>query len=311
MKPHCSVLSRPGSAHLVRAVVVLGLVGALPLGTARAADQASQETGPVFHQDVSWSPDGRRIAFSARENNNWRIYVGDATSGTTTPVTQGLTADQWTSWAPDNRHIAYASKPPDGQADIFVVDVDVPGHPQRLTVSTGPRNTEPAWAPDGQAIAFVSKRDNDHQQIWLMDKDGANQRRLTSLPANAETPSWSPDGQKIVFYTDAGDGKDQVWTANRDGSALTNITHDDGHHIYPAWTRDNHIVFSTIDAKDEPSPMIVRPDGSDRQVLVPQHAFFARVSPDGARVVLLVGQYPKNAVLLCDRSGATCRSIQP
>jgi Tol biopolymer transport system component len=281
-------------------------------GAVRATPSRDPQGGvSVFHQDVSWAPDGRRIAYSALRNNDWRLFVADIASGTSRQVTTGPAADQWTTWAPDSRHVAYASKPPNGQADIYVIDVDASGDPTRLTVTSGVRNTEPAWSPDGREIAFVSKRDSEHQQVWLMNADGSNQHRATNLPVNVEAPNWSPDGRHLVFYTDAGDGKDQVWTANHDGSDPTNVTHDNGHHIYPAWSGADHLVFSTIDASDVPSPMIVRLDGTDRLPLVPEQAFFARLSPDGIHVALLIGKYPANAVTLCDRSGATCRVIQP
>jgi hypothetical protein len=89
------------------------------------------------------------------------------------------------------------------------------------------------------------------------------------------------------------------------------VTHDTGHHIYPAWAGNDHLVFSSIDANDVPSPIIARIDGTDQQPLVPQHAFFARLSLDGSHVALLIGKYPANAVTLCDRSGAACKVIQP
>jgi TolB protein len=289
------------------------VAGTMVVSGAMGGAAARQAPGPVpvFHQDVSWAPDGRRIAYSALRNNDWRLFVADVATGTSRPVTTGPAADQWTTWAPDNRHLAYASKPPNGQADIYVIDVDASGDPTRLTVTSGVRNTEPAWSPDGREIAFVSKRDDEHQQVWLMNADGSHQHRATSLPVNVETPNWSPDGRHLVFYTDAGDGKDQIWTANRDGSDPTNVTHDTGHHIYPAWAGNDHLVFSSIDASDVPSPMIARLDGTDRQPMVPEHAFFARLSPDGTHLALLVGKYPSNAVTLCDRSGAACKVIQP
>jgi Tol biopolymer transport system component len=300
--------------RLISATIAATALAASVVGRGAARGMPGHDTQggvSVFHQDVSWAPASHRIAYSALRNGEWRLFVADVASGTSRQVTTGPAADQWTTWAPDNRHLAYASKPPNGQADIYAIDVDASGDPTRLTVTSGVRNTEPAWSPDGRQIAFVSKRDNEHQQVWLMNADGSNQHRATNLPVNVEAPNWSPDGRRLVFYTDAGDGKDQIWTATSDGSDPINVTHDAGHHIYPGWAGDDHVVFSTIDANDVPSPMIARFDGADRQPLVPQHAFFARLSPDGRQVALLIGKYPANAVTLCDRSGTACKVIQP
>ena len=57
-------------------------------------------------------------------------------------------------------------------------------------------------AIDAQAqIAFVSKRDGNFE-IYVMDADGGNQRRLTNNRADDWSPSWSPDGKRIAFISD-------------------------------------------------------------------------------------------------------------
>ena len=54
---------------------------------------------------------------------------------------------------------------------------------------------------DAQAqIAFVSDRDGN-SEIYVMDANGKNQRRLTNNPASDYSPSWSPDGKRIAFVS--------------------------------------------------------------------------------------------------------------
>ena len=56
-------------------------------------------------------------------------------------------------------------------------------------------------AVDAQArIAFVSERDGN-MEIYVMDNDGGNPRRLTNNPLDEWYPSWSPDGKRIAFTT--------------------------------------------------------------------------------------------------------------
>jgi len=57
----------------------------------------------------------------------------------------------------------------------------------RLTEQSG---RAPAWFP-GNLIAFVTTRDGN-EEIYTMNSDGSNQRRLTSNSADDNSPAWSP-----------------------------------------------------------------------------------------------------------------------
>ena len=58
----------------------------------------------------------------------------------------------------------------------------------RLTYNTVVDN-QPTWSPSGQSIAFVSYLDGD-ADIYVMDADGSNQRRLTQNDTDDTSPSW-------------------------------------------------------------------------------------------------------------------------
>ena len=53
----------------------------------------------------------------------------------------------------------------------------------------------PRWSPDGKRIAWVSTRDGN-QDIYTVDADGKDVKRLTNDPAPDNNPSWSPDGKQ-------------------------------------------------------------------------------------------------------------------
>lgn len=66
------------------------------------------------------------------------------------------------------------------------------------------RIDNPSVSPDQKLIAFTVQswsieKNRPQTNIWLMDAQGANQRRLTTADANDSTPVWSPDGTRIAF----------------------------------------------------------------------------------------------------------------
>ena len=67
----------------------------------------------------------------------------------------------------------------------------------------------------------MSNRDGSFGNIFIMDADGGNPTRVTSLGGGY--PSWSPDGTKVAFMT-ARDGNWEIYTINLDGTGEKNIT---------------------------------------------------------------------------------------
>ncbi len=55
-----------------------------------------------------------------------------------------------------------------------------------------------AWRPDGQAVAYLRSVD-DGVEVWTMNLDGANRRRLSSGPGNFGGLNWSPDGESLAW----------------------------------------------------------------------------------------------------------------
>jgi Tol biopolymer transport system component len=67
------------------------------------------------------------------------------------------------------------------------------------------RNCCPKWSPDGKKIAFVSARRDNHNnyEIYIMDADGKNQRRLTKAAwGGSSDPRWDSTGELIFYYSD-------------------------------------------------------------------------------------------------------------
>ena len=102
-----------------------------------------------------------------------------------TRLTDGVW-DRDPAWSPDGRKIAFSGYPEELNFEIYVMDAD--GKNQTRLTTWSPDNfggdTHPSWSPDGQRIAFVSQKDLDlvMDDIYVMDADGKNQKRLTRIP---------------------------------------------------------------------------------------------------------------------------------
>ncbi len=251
--------------------------------------------------DAEGSPDRERIAFSSNRTGPWDdLYVMDADGGNVRQLTNTPEVSEHdAAWSPDGRHIAYSAQPrapiaADGTrqdrqpAQVWIMDAD--GSNARALTGGSSRNIRPAWSPDGSTIAFMSDRHADFDlnlmgtddgdfEIYLMDRDGSNVRRLTKYAGAAHTPAWSPDGQRIAFHLQNGhvgrNGTANIHVMNADGSNLRRLTNDPRKHVRPAWSPDGKaIVFNCGPGRPEKWEIcLIRADGSGFRTLTNNDVF--------------------------------------
>ena len=95
---------------------------------------------------------------------------------------------------------------------------------------------ENGYASRGTKIAFASTRDGNYE-IYVMDGDGKNQRRVTVHPNIDHYPTWSPDGKKIAFVSNRNGGRIQIWVIDADGKNTIRLT-DGVSDQHPDWSPD-------------------------------------------------------------------------
>jgi len=141
--------------------------------------------------DPAFSPDGSRIAFVSQRDGNAEIYVMNADGTGSTRITNDPQADGRPSFTPDGQALIFHSARTAGKQQIWVVNVDGTALTQLTRDSV---NSSPTVSPDGQTIAYVSARNKD-SDIWLMARDGSNQRQFTRSPQQRESePRFLRDG---------------------------------------------------------------------------------------------------------------------
>lgn len=205
--------------------------------------------------EVVWSPNGRMIAYATETAYSStpvvKLMNTDGTDcRTLTPSGSGPT------WSPDGQSLAFQSYR-GGNWDVYSIGVD--GTNERNLTRHPRTDTYPAWSPDGREIAFHSTRDGESNQlsanweIYVMNADGSNPRRLTHSPKLDWLPSWSPDGKTIAFWSTR-DGTWEVYLMDRDGANQRRLTTNSGAAkgiSRAAWSPDGHfIAFSSPTGKE-------------------------------------------------------------
>ncbi len=281
--------------------------------------------------EAYFSGDGKQLIFQSKHGDLkcdqiFTINV-DGTGQRMVSNGQGRTTCAYVF--PDGKHILYSSThlrggpecppPPDWSKgyrwaiyptyDIIVANPDG-SQPHPLT-NKG-YNAEATISPDGKRIAFTSTRDGD-LDIYTMDIDGKNLKRLTTDLGYDGGPFWSRDGQWIVYRAyhpqspqEIADYKEllkenlikpmnlEVWVMHADGSQKHQVTHNGAANFAPYFFPDGkRIIFSSnllahdVDEMGNFELYAINVDGTglERITYNPTFDGFPMFSPDGKKLV--------------------------
>lgn len=157
-------------------------------------------------RDPCWSPDGKLVAYTARNS----LHIISVHGGAPHKLVDGSIQP---SWSPDSQRLVFQGC--DGPAcGLYLINIDGSG---RTRLTTTADDTVPAWSPDGGKVAFACKT-GDTWDICTVNIDGSDRKSLTaSNPENDVNPAWLPDSSGIVFLS-ARQGRWEIWAMNADGS---------------------------------------------------------------------------------------------
>ena len=204
--------SPDGTRILFAAITLSGTQGNLDVAAINADGSGLKTvfagTEGLSHQDwPSWSPDGRRFAFSSTHEGNQEIYTAQTDGTGLIRLTNSPGIDAHPCWSHDGRTIALAT---DRWGGLELASVRPDGSGLvRLTRSRG-LDDYPSYSPDGRRLAFVSNRDGQFE-VYVSASDGTGPVNVSNHPLRDTFPTWTPDGRGVTFVSDR-DGECDIYT---------------------------------------------------------------------------------------------------
>ncbi len=222
----------------------------------------------TLHLAPALTPDGRDIAYFSERNSFFvDLYLADAETGRVKRrlVKSTLNSNFESlrfinsagSFSPDGRYFAIAAKHKD-RDDLVILDVKKDEEVRRIRI---PLNglTTPSWSPDGKQLVFTGY-DGGLSDLFIVNADGSDLRRLTNDKDADLQPSWSPDGKTIAFTTDRGGETDfstlkfgnmRIGLYHLDDGRIELLKHmDQGKNINPVWAPDGRSLAFVSDRGD-------------------------------------------------------------
>ena len=193
-------------------------------------------TDPGLDYNGVISPDGRWVVFTSERTGSPDLYVldlhGDAGPR---PLVEGPAMEDAAAISPDGGRLLFVSTR-DGNADIFEMpfrpeDPSAAGEARNLTGNAA-GDYNPAYSPDGTRILFSSSRDTAvatssgaspgptylASELYVMQSDGTDVRRLTRHESWDGAPAWTPDGEGVFSYSQR-DGEPRIYRTGVDGES--------------------------------------------------------------------------------------------
>jgi TolB protein len=136
----------------------------------------------------TWSPDAKQLAFVSDRSGSPQVYVHDLKTDKTRRLTFRGSYNASPAWSPTGEWIVFAAQT-GTNFDLSLISPET-GYTTPLVIHTR-SDEDPTWSPDGRKVAFVSSR-RGRKEIYSVDLDGANLRRLTKDFGDSTSPAWSP-----------------------------------------------------------------------------------------------------------------------
>ena len=210
------------------ALKIIGPTTALELSDVLPfAAEITFANGQVLYGPATWTSSNAGVVKIDHADFSGATLAALAEGEATITISRdGLQATRNFKVYPRPTHDLIYNRWEDVQSRIMYLSLAVDGLTPE-TLNAGAVSRDPSPSPDGSQFVFavsqVSLQGEQQNDLYIVNKNGLNMRRLTSMPGIETAPQWSPDGAKILFQATVGDRSD-IYTINVDGTGMTNLT---------------------------------------------------------------------------------------
>lgn len=227
---------------------------------------------------VAWLQNGRGLMITAKEKSSSpsQIWYLPFPAGEARQVTNDLNNYVGLSFpGADARSLVAIQS--DVSSSVVIGSDDSAS--EEIKVSSVDGVAGVSWTPDGRLV--YAARTSGNQDLWIMTKDGRNQRQLTAGAGDNNWPSASPDGRYVVFMSDR-TGSKHIWRMNVDGSNPLQLTSNSGER-WPRCSPDGKwVVYASI---TNPHGLFkVSIEGGTPVLLTNKTPTYPAISPDGSMI---------------------------
>ena len=234
------------------------------------------------------SPDGETIAFRSETDSAVEIRIFDYATARSKPIFSVTSIDPsyqtdvtLYSWSPSGRYLAFGSNGRLFKFDFRTRATSPIVHEDRVD---GFNDVNPAWSPDESAIVFASSsRDSITWQLYRVNVDGSQLRRITHDDCSHYQAAWSPVSHWLAVDTGC-NGSSDIDLLDAETGTLKPIVALAAAKWAAAWSPSgDHLLFTAGTDKTDRAIYIVDANGSAPHRLIEGNS--AYWSPDGSQIL--------------------------